>query len=112
MKQYIEFKKQRELGEIFSDTFAFIRNEYKPFFKTIINVAGPYLAFFLIALVFYMYIVGDNISFDIQSPEIFPTKDLGLFFITYAVYLFSSILAYTFTISTALYYIRFYPITI
>lgn len=34
---YIEFKKQRELGEILSDSFVFIRNEFKPFLGTILK---------------------------------------------------------------------------
>lgn len=108
MKQYIEFKKKRELGEIFSDTFAFIRNEYKPFFKTIINVAGPYLALFLFGLVFYMYVVGNSFSFNFQDPDAFPTENFAMIFAAYAAYLVTAILAYTFTVSTALHYIKSY----
>ena len=40
---YIEFKKQRELGEILSDSFVFIRNEFKPFLGTILKIVGPYI---------------------------------------------------------------------
>ncbi|WP_034059584.1 hypothetical protein [Lacinutrix jangbogonensis] len=108
MKNYIEFKKQRELGEIFSDTFAFIRNEYKPFSKTIINIAGPYLALFLIGLVFYMYVVGNSFSLDLQNPNAFPIENLAMFILAYGVYIISAILAYTFTVSTALHYIKSY----
>ncbi|OIQ22990.1 hypothetical protein [Lacinutrix sp. MedPE-SW] len=108
MKQYIEFKKKRELGEIFSDTFAFIRNEYKPFFKTIINVAGPYLALFLFGLVFYMYVVDNSFSFNFQDPDAFPTENFAMIFAAYAAYLVTAILAYTFTVSTALHYIKSY----
>lgn len=108
MKNYIEFKKQRELGEIFTDTFAFLRNEYKPFFKTIINIAGPYLALFLIGMVLYIYIVGNGFNFDIQNPDIFPTDNIALFIIAYGIYMITAILAYTFTVSAALYYIKSY----
>jgi len=108
MKQYIEFKKQRELGEIFSDTFAFIRNEYKPFFKSILNISGPYLLLFLFGLVFYIYAVGDSFSFDIANPDIFPAENLLMIFSAYAIYLIAAILAYTFTVSTALHYIKSY----
>ncbi|MFT5738606.1 MAG: hypothetical protein ACI9SG_002963, partial [Maribacter sp.] len=41
---YIEFKKQRELGEILSDTFAFFRNEFKLFFTIFFKIVGPFLA--------------------------------------------------------------------
>lgn len=108
MKNYIEFKKQRELGEIFSDTFAFLRNEYKSFFKTILNIAGPYLALFLISLVFYMNIVGNGFLTDLQNTNAFPTEDIGMFILAYGVYIISAILAYTFTVSTALHYIKSY----
>ena len=30
---YIEFKKQRELGDILTDTFAFLRSEFKRFLR-------------------------------------------------------------------------------
>ena len=38
---YIEFKKQRELGDILTDTFAFLRSEFKPFFTTFFKIVGP-----------------------------------------------------------------------
>ncbi|WAC03224.1 hypothetical protein N7U66_06525 [Lacinutrix neustonica] len=69
MKTYIDFKKQRELGEIFTDTFAFIRNEYKPLFKSIIAIAGPYLLLFLFALVFYIYTMGGQFNLDFTNPQ-------------------------------------------
>ena len=44
MKEYIVFKRQRELGEILSDTFKFIRLEYKPLFSALVKNAGiPFL---------------------------------------------------------------------
>lgn len=52
---YIEFKKQRELGSILSDTFAFLRSQFKPFFGTYFKIVGPYLVIMLIASGFYLY---------------------------------------------------------
>jgi len=44
MKELITFKKQRELGDIITDTFKFIRLEYKPLFKALLrNAAIPFL---------------------------------------------------------------------
>lgn len=106
MKPYIEFKKQRELGDILSDTFAFIRNEFKPFFKVLISVAGPYIVLFLVAMVFYMYIVGS--SFTIDLSKAFPYKNPAVFFLAMALYLIAAILAYVFTTSTTLHYIKSY----
>ena len=107
MKSYIELKKQREFGEILADTFAFIRNEFKPFFGALIKISGPYVALFLFALVFYMYIVGDQFDFDlIQSNQFYssPLKLLSAYFI----YFIGAILAYTFTTSTVLHYMKSY----
>lgn len=112
MKTYIEFKKQRELGEIFSDTFAFIRNEYKPLFKTIISIAGPYLLFFLFALVFYIYTIGGQFKFDFTNPEsnagLFSGANALMFVLAYFVYITAAILAYIFTVSTVLHYMKTY----
>jgi len=67
MKPYIEFKKQRELGEILSDTFAFIRNEFKPFCSTFFKIVGPYLLVMLICYGTYVYMVGDFMNFNFSS---------------------------------------------
>lgn len=66
MKPYIEFKKQRDLGEILSDTFAFIRNEFKPFFSTYFKIVGPFLVVMLFCFGAYIYMVGDiaNLNFN------------------------------------------------
>ena len=36
---FVQFKKERDLGAIITDTFTFIRNEWKPFFTTIFKVS-------------------------------------------------------------------------
>lgn len=64
MKRYIEFKKQRDLGEILSDTFGFLRNEFKPFFGTFLKIVGPYLTAMLVCYGFYLYKIGDFFSFN------------------------------------------------
>ncbi len=35
---YVEFKKERDLGATITDAFRFIRLEWKPFFTTILKV--------------------------------------------------------------------------
>jgi len=54
MKNIINFKKQRELGDILTDTFAFIRSEWKTLFGMIFKLAGPALVIVLIAYIYYM----------------------------------------------------------
>ena len=37
---FIEFKKKRELGDVLSDTFAFLRSQFKPFFNVFLKIVG------------------------------------------------------------------------
>jgi len=106
MKTYIELKKQREFGAILADTFAFLRNEFKPFFGAILKIAGPYLALLLCAMVFYIYIVGDTFNFDFINgvSHMDPLKMI----LAYVVYFSTIVIAYTFTTSTVLHYIKSY----
>jgi hypothetical protein len=69
-RPYIEFRKQRDFSAILTDTFNFIRNEFKPFVKTIFNVAGPAIVIFLISLAAYNYVAGDLFNFaSISEPS-------------------------------------------
>ncbi len=105
---YIEFKKQRELGEILSDSFVFIRNEFKPFLGTILKIVGPYILVMLISMGFYMYTIGDifnltaigNTSISTYSPFIMILAVLAL--------ILSSIAAYVLAQGTVLHYIKSY----
>lgn len=105
MKPLIEFKKQRELGDILSDTFKFIRQEFKPFLKTIFVIAGPYLVLLLVAMAIYLYVVGDMFNINDLSDG---ALSLGILFLALAIFLISMVLAYTFANAAALHYIRSY----
>lgn len=52
---YINFKKERELGEIISDTFAFIKQNYKVLFEIFIKVLWPVLLLMALAVGYYTY---------------------------------------------------------
>ncbi|SHJ83873.1 hypothetical protein [Pseudozobellia thermophila] len=106
MKQYIEFKKQRELGEIISDTFAFLRNEFKPFFNTFLKIIGPYLVVLLICYVLYMYLIGDFFNFDVQSSN--EALNGLLLFAVAAAFVLSMIVTYVLSQATTLFYIKSY----
>jgi hypothetical protein len=41
MKQNLQFKKSRDLGEIITDTFTFLRHHYKTFFTVFFKHVGP-----------------------------------------------------------------------
>ncbi len=54
MNEFINFKKQREIGSILTDMFKFIRLNWKLLFELIFKVSGPALLIMLGAYVFYM----------------------------------------------------------
>lgn len=68
-RKYIELRKQRDFSSLLSDTFAFIRIEFKPFMKTVFNISGPAMIAFLIAMAFYTYTAGDILNFDIAGAS-------------------------------------------
>lgn len=105
MKPYINFKKQRELGDILGDTFAFIRQELKPFIKTIFQIAGPYLLLFLFASAFYIYTIGDLFNFQAVGNS---AVSFGIIFLALAFFIISMVLTYVFGTSAALHYIKSY----
>jgi len=51
---YIEFKKERDLGSIISDTFKFIRENWKEYFSAIIKIVGPFILVGTVVMVFFM----------------------------------------------------------
>ena len=108
MKPYIEFKKQRELGEILTDTFAFIKYEFKPFMKTILQLSGPYLVLFLVCMTFYTYTSGDMFDFSDPSGGFSDSFNPLMMFLAFVAFAISAILVYTIAASTVLHYIKSY----
>lgn len=106
MKKYIEFKKQRELGEILSDTFAFLRSEFKPFFTTFFKIIGPYLVVMLICYALYMYQFGDLFNFAVERSDSV-TNGLLLFAVG-AAFVVSIVATYVLSQATTLFYIKSY----
>lgn len=106
MKTFFQFKKQRELGDIISDSFGFIRNEYKSFFGTILKICAPYILIYLASMVFYMYAIGDVLDFTNSSRN--AGFSAGMMFLSIALLLISTILAYVFASASVLNYIKSY----
>jgi len=105
---YIEFKKQRELGEILSDSFGFIRNEFKPFFGTILKIVGPYILVMLISMGFYMYTIGDVFNLTTLGGNQFSGFSPIVMVLSVLALILSSIAAYVLAQGTVLYYIKSY----
>jgi hypothetical protein len=55
MSQKINFKRERDLGAIITDTFGFIRTQWKPFFIVIFKILWPFIVVSLFFLVMYLY---------------------------------------------------------
>ncbi|WP_282044084.1 hypothetical protein [Winogradskyella flava] len=107
-KPYIEFRKNSDFSGILTDTFGFIRNEFKPFTKSIFNIAGPAILVFMLSLAVYNYVAGDIFDFTNYEQPGFNGSSVMLTLIAAIVYLLSAIAAYIFTGASALYYIKSY----
>ena len=109
MKPYIEFKAKRDLGQIITDTFNFIRNEFKPFFGLILQVVLPYLLVMFAALAFYFYSVGDLTNI-VTNDTLFDGSTLTIItmLVTFLILITTGIIAYVLAHATALYYIKSY----
>lgn len=102
----IEFKKQRELGDIITDTFKFIRQNFKPLFKTIFKITGPVFVILLFAIGYYSYLGMDILEnpFFSNTAEV----DVEMYIISLFI-LFSALLAfYVLLYGTVLNYIKSY----
>ena len=107
-KPYIEFRKNSDFSGILSDTFGFIRNEFKPFMKTIFNIAGPAIVIFMLSLAAYNYVVGDIFNFNSYGQSSFNGGSVIVTILCMFIYLFSAIAAYILTGAAVLYYIKSY----
>ncbi|SDR89044.1 hypothetical protein [Gramella sp. MAR_2010_147] len=54
-QEFIEFKKQRELGEILSITFKFLRENYKAAGKIFLKLVGPAFILLIAAVTYYAW---------------------------------------------------------
>ncbi|WP_456376206.1 hypothetical protein [Lutibacter sp.] len=104
---FIEFKKERDLGAIITDTFQFIRENWKEYFLTVLKIVGPFLLLAIAALVFYMFAMSDmfdNIDEIDANPGAFISKIFSWVFGLLFVY----ILLYTLLSMASLYFIKSY----
>lgn len=104
---YIEFKKERDLGAIISDTFKFIRENYKAYFLTILKIVGPFILLALIAFVFYMFFISDTLSNTTvvqRKSSMFAAKLFSGIFVFFIFFVF----AYAAMSMASLYFIKSY----
>ena len=65
-RDHIQFKQQREIGEIISISFKFLRENYKAYFRLLVKVAGPAFLLLIAALSYYSYsTLGDPLNSEV-----------------------------------------------
>lgn len=104
MKEYIEFKKERDLGEILTGIFKFIRVEFKSLFGTVLKKAGPALLILVISYVFY--IQSFDSLFEAQANNI--TGFSNTTFLALIVMLIAALVFYTLLYLTIISYVKSY----
>lgn len=104
----IQFKRQRELGEIITDTFKFFRENYKALFKALIKNVGPFFLILVAATIYYNYSTLGSLA----SGELFKTFDTGMglgnLFASMAFLIVSILIYYALLYGTILNFIKDY----
>ncbi|MBP2833428.1 hypothetical protein J8281_14630 [Aquimarina sp. U1-2] len=103
---YILFKKKRELGEILSDTFAFIRQEGKSLFTVLIKTSGLPFVLLLAASAYYTYT--STAVFDPVSLSKGELTNSGSFMISLGLMLILAVVCYGLFFGSVLNYIKVY----
>ena len=104
---FIEFKKERDLGAIITDTFKFIRDNWKDYFTMLLKIVGPVLALALLALIGYFFAISDLIQGISNNPSD-PFNFLSGFLPWLLIIMVVFILLYTLMSMTSLFFIKSY----
>jgi hypothetical protein len=102
----IQFQKQRELGDLITDTFKFIRQNFKPLFRIIFKITAPVFIILLLAIGYYSYLGMDLMAnpFLISSMEI----DFELYIISLFILMSALLAFYVLLYGSVLHYIQSY----
>ncbi len=108
MKETIEFRKERDLGSILTDTFRFIRLEWKPLMGLIIRVPGIALLFVVLAYIYYIRTTLGSFGMDggMLGGGVISSGFEAL--VAVLLLLASALVFYTLLYGTVLYYIKQY----
>ena len=113
MSNFIEFKKERDLGAIITDTFTFIRENWKDYFLTVFKIIGPVLligaALLVFAMVSYSGAIKGIINVNQSAPD--PSAVFGNMFgmFGWLLAMFAVFgIVYTLLAEVSLYYVQSY----
>ncbi len=104
----INFKKHRDLSAIITDTFQFIRENWKGYFGTIIKISGPALVVLILAMGYYMYSLGGIVEGFSENAGAINNSDGIEAIIAVAIAIFAGIAFYVLLQMSSLYYIKSY----
>ncbi len=104
--KYIEFKKKRELGDILTDTFAFLRQEGKSLFSVIVKTCGVPFILLLLASAYYTY--ASSSLFDPVSISRGGMFNSGAVIIALILMLIALLAFYGLLFGSVLHYIKVY----
>jgi hypothetical protein len=106
--EYVEFKKERDLGATITDAFKFIRLEWKPFFATIFKASIFPLIIAIGAMIMYFYSIIDaaNSTDYYDDTDVFAGFGMVLFYV--GVLLIAGLVAYVLMHLSGLHYIKEY----
>ena len=107
-RKFIEFRKQSDFSGILTDTFGFIRNEFKPLMKMVLNIAGPAILIYLLSLAVYNYVAGDIFDISAVGGGTLNSGSLVISLLAFFVYAISAIATYILIGGTVLFYIKSY----
>ncbi len=106
---HINFKRKRDFGDIFNDTFAFLRASYKPLFSILTKTCGIAFVIMLVTVAYYNYtslnLTGGNFFSGIQNAD---NTDLASLFIALFIMAISAMFFYSLLFGTTLHYIKSY----
>ena len=103
----IAFKKERDLGAIITDTFKFIRENWKEYFLTVLKIVGPVLLVGLILMVLFLFSMSDLFT-EIDAMETNPIGFLPQIFSFAFTLFFVFVIMYTLLSMSSLYFIKSY----
>lgn len=107
--KFVQFKKERDLGAIITDSFQFLRYEWKPFFTTIIKISLIPIILAVLSIVFFSFSfsqIFDNAFYDNTTYQ--SSLDFTMVFTSLGLVMLFYLIAYVMITASAMYYIKSY----
>lgn len=102
----IQFQKQRDLGDVITDTFSFLRENYKLLFKLIFRITGPVFLILILALSYYSYLGMESLHNPIFG--LYSGENSDMMIISFFILMFAVVAFYVLLYATVLHFIRSY----